>query len=142
MTRKQQQWARVCEDSQAAPVVCSPETAATHIRKVIERTNGYEFEHVVALFLNNQSKIVGSAVVGVGGFDGSNVITSILFKKFFTTKGASKFIVGHNHPSGSLEISQPDRRFTESIHTLSLHLGITMLDSLIVTATTHEQIPL
>ena len=67
MTKQQQEWARVCEESQLAPAVCGPAEAAEAIRKVIEKTNGYEFEHIVALFLNNQSKIIGTAVIGIVG---------------------------------------------------------------------------
>lgn len=142
MTKQQQEWARVCEESQLAPAVCGPAEAAEAVRKVIEKTNGYEFEHIVALFLNNQSKIIGTAVIGIGGFAGSNATPAILFKKFFTTKGASAFIVGHNHPTGNLTVSEPDYRFTTTMHTLAQQLGVNMLDSLIVTATQYVQIPI
>lgn len=123
-----------------APTICRPEEAADAIRSVVEQVNGYEFEHIVALFLNNQSKIIGATLIGVGGFTGANATPAILFKKFFTTKGASAIIVGHNHPTGSLDVSEPDRHFTKTIRTLSEQLGVVMLDSLIVTATAYTQI--
>ncbi len=141
MTRKQEEWARVEETNASCPVVISPAEAAQHIRKVIEKTNGYDFEHIVALFLDNKSRVIKSAVVGIGGFAGANIMTAVLFKKFFTTKGASYILVGHNHPSGETMPSQQDIQFTKVIRDLCTQLGTELVDSLIVTAREHNRIP-
>ena len=46
---------------------------------------------------------------------------------------ATSLIVSHNHPSGSIEPSREDNKFTETLRGASDLLGVTLLDHLIVT---------
>lgn len=139
--KSRKQWAKVCDEANKSQVICSARIAADIICDIVESTNGWEFEHLVALFLNNKSNIVGSAVVGIGGFNGAQLAPAILFKKFFTTRGATAFIIGHNHPSGNITPSQQDVMFAKNLKSLSDQLQVRMLDCLVVTATDFTNIP-
>ena len=57
-----------------------------------------------------------------------------------TLDGANRLIVAHNHPSGSLEISQADRDVTNRLAEAGKLLGITLIDHIVVTKSKYRSI--
>ena len=89
-------------------------------------------EHFNVLFLNRQNKVIGWANVSTGGIDATVVDVKHLMKLALLTN-ATGMIVFHNHPSGSLAVSNADRAITEKIKSACQTLELQLLDHLIIT---------
>lgn len=141
MSTKQREWIKLTELIEDSPTITSPREAAETVRFFIEETCGYPFEHMVAIFLNNLNHIVGHTLIGIGGFASAQMIPPLLFKQFFETPGATALIIAHNHPSGTIEPSEPDLAFANYLSGLCNALQIQIVDQLIVTAGSYSRIP-
>mgnify|MGYP001209476736 FL=1 len=141
MSTMQRDWIRLTELVDDNPTITSPREAAEIVRHLIEKTCGYAFEHMVAVFLNNLNHIVGHALIGIGGFASAQMIPPLLFKQFFETPGATALILAHNHPSGTTEPSEPDMVFANYLSGLCNALQIQIVDQLVVTAGSYSRIP-
>jgi len=107
-------------------------SAYNHITSVIKN---WEQENFVVLFMNNQNKVIHKEVLFKGASNACSVDPLVIFKKFFKYPKANTLIIGHNHPSGCLSASTADEEITKRIRNGCYILGITFLDSLIVTET-------
>jgi DNA repair protein RadC len=102
------------------------------VARFIERWVGTDDrEHLVAIFLDADCRIVGAHVVAVGSLDHAHTTAREVFKAAIVAN-AHGLILGHNHPSGCLDPSESDIRSTKKLIYLGTMLGIRVLDHVIV----------
>ena len=71
-------------------------------------------EEFWVLYLNNSNKVIHKAQLSKGGMTGTVVDPRIVFKKALEYNAIS-LILTHNHPSGKLEPSDPDKELTRRL---------------------------
>jgi DNA repair protein RadC len=91
-----------------------------------------QHEEFWVLFLNNSNVILSKQQLSKGGITGTLVDIRLLMKKTLEI-GAIAIIVCHNHPSGTLLISEADKNITTKIKTACTTLDVKLLDHLIIT---------
>jgi len=91
-----------------------------------------EHEEFWVLFLNNSNTVLSKQQLSKGGITGTLVDVRLLMKKALEI-GAVALIVCHNHPSGTLKISEADKQITTKIKNAGMALDIKLLDHLIIT---------
>ncbi|MCR9182010.1 MAG: DNA repair protein RadC [Flavobacteriaceae bacterium] len=84
------------------------------------------------LYLNNSNKIIHKEQSSKGGITGTLVDVRLVLKKALEV-GATGIILTHNHPSGTLIASEPDKMLTRKLKTASESLDIKVLDHIIIT---------
>jgi len=84
------------------------------------------------LFLNNSNKVIYKSQISKGGITGTVVDARIVFKMALE-HNATGIILVHNHPSGVLQESEPDRQVTRQLKAGGDALSIKVLDHVIVT---------
>lgn len=92
------------------------------------------FETFYVMFLNNANKVLRYRCISSGGITSTVVDPRLIFREALYT-GATKLLLCHNHPSGSLRPSQADIRITHKIKDLGLLFDIAVLDHIIVSET-------
>ena len=117
------------------PVVDSPEKAVALLANIRDKKQ----EHFVCLTLDGASRLVAQRVITIGTLTASLVHPREVFADAITDRAAS-IIVAHNHPSGSLEISQADRDVTDRLIEAGKLLGITLIDHIVVTKSKYRSI--
>lgn len=90
-------------------------------------------ESFVVLALNRSNSVIAWKTVSVGGVSSTVVDPKTIFH-FLISVNASGFIVSHNHPSGTQDPSEQDKRITQKLKEGGKLLDITLLDHLIVSA--------
>jgi len=89
-------------------------------------------EEVMAMLaLDSQNSLIGIFEVAVGSLTKNLANPREILKRAILCNAAS-IILGHNHPSGSLEPSREDVDFTEKIMEASDFVGINFFDHIIV----------
>ncbi len=102
------------------------------VARFIERWVGAsDRENLVAIFVDAECRIVGAQVVAVGSLDHAHTTAREVFKGAIIAS-AHGLILGHNHPSGSLDPSESDIRTTKKLAYLGRMLGVRVLDHIIV----------
>ena len=91
-----------------------------------------QHEEFWVLFLNNSNVILSKQQLSKGGFTGTLVDIRLLMKKTLEI-GAIAIIVCHNHPSGTLVVSEADKNITNKIKSACFTLDIKLLDHIIIT---------
>jgi len=134
-------WTRFTNWIATKPQITNPNTVVEIARGIIERTCGFETEHIAAVFLSNQHRVAGHSLVGIGGMSSAELLPPLLFRSFFKTRGASGIILCHNHPSGSLEASAQDLIFADHVAALCNALQVRIIDQLTITADSWRRIP-
>ena len=117
------------------PVVDSPEKAVALLANIRDKKQ----EHFVCLTLDGASRLIAQRVVTIGTLTASLVHPREVFADAITDRAAG-IIVAHNHPSGSLEISQADRDVTDRLTEAGKLLGITLIDHIVVTKSEYRSI--
>lgn len=117
------------------PVVDSPEKAVALLANIRDKKQ----EHFVCLTLDGVNRLIAQRVVTIGTLTASLVHPREVFADAITDRAAG-IIVAHNHPSGSLEISQADRDVTDRLTEAGKLLGITLIDHIVVTKSEHRSI--
>lgn len=92
------------------------------------------FETFYVMFLNNANKVLHYRCISSGGTASTVVDTKIIFREALEA-GATRLLLCHNHPSGSLRPSQADIRITHKIKELGQLFDIDILDHIIVSET-------
>lgn len=87
----------------------------------------------VALYLNNSNKIMAAEIITIGSMKSVTSDVSGIARQAVTI-GASGVIVGHNHPSGSKQPSEADRREAKKLKNALKTLDISLLDSIVLTS--------
>jgi DNA repair protein RadC len=90
-------------------------------------------EFLAILLVDSQSNFLGIATVAIGTL--SDVRSSVRDVLSHVIAGrAHAFIIGHNHPSSSLEASPQDIAFTEAIKSACDIMDMVLLDHIIVSS--------
>ena len=90
------------------------------------------FETFKIVLLSNSNIVKGISTLSTGGLTGTMVDIRILFSIALKTLSTG-IILAHNHPSGKLIPSQPDKTLTQKIIKAGELLDIKVLDHLIIT---------
>lgn len=92
-----------------------------------------EFQEEVKIVLLNRANIVlGIYEMSKGGTSGTVVDIKIILGIALKCN-ASSIVIAHNHPSGSLEPSEPDKSITKKLKEACKLLDLNLLDHLIIT---------
>ncbi len=91
-----------------------------------------EHEEFWVLFLNNSNKVIQKQQLSKGGITGTLVDVRLVMKKALEIS-ATALILCHNHPSGTLKISEADKQITAKIKKACMSLDIKLLDHVIIT---------
>ncbi|MBX2878051.1 MAG: DNA repair protein RadC [Saprospiraceae bacterium] len=83
------------------------------------------------ILLNRASKVLDRVRISQGGTAGTVVDAKLVFTRALSLK-ASSVILCHNHPSGSLFPSQPDKNLTQKLLQAGKLIDIMVLDHLII----------
>lgn len=93
---------------------------------------GYkEQEHFLVVFLNNQNAVLGHEILFKGTIDRSVVHPRDVFRVAISMN-ATRIILVHNHPGGTMKASGADLHVTEVMVEAGQLVGIDVLDHLIV----------
>lgn len=88
-------------------------------------------ETFYAAYLNQANKVLSVKQIGEGGISFTPVDIRMIFIKALEM-GAVRFVVGHNHPSGTLKPSEADRTLTQKVAKSGEILDIKVLDHIII----------
>ncbi|MDA0672272.1 MAG: DNA repair protein RadC [Cyanobacteria bacterium] len=88
-------------------------------------------ERFAVLFLDVKHRILGSKVITIGTATETLAHPRDIFREVLR-HGATRIIIAHNHPSGSLEPSTEDISLTRQLLEAAQVLGIPLLDHLIL----------
>lgn len=91
-----------------------------------------DHEEFWILYLNNSNKVIHKAQLSKGGITGTVVDVRIVLKIALEC-GATGLVLAHNHPSGTLTPSEPDKKLTQKLKAAAQNLDIQVIDHLIVT---------
>ena len=117
------------------PVVDSPEKAVALLTNIRDKKQ----EHFVCLTLDGANRLIARRVITIGTLTASLAHPREVFADAITDRAAG-IIVAHNHPSGSLEISQADRDVTDRLTEAGKLLGISLVDHIVVTKDSFQSI--
>ncbi len=108
-------------------------TSSTSVFELMQPVIGeLPHEEFWILYLNNSNKVIEQLQLSKGGITGTLVDVRITLRKALEV-GATAIILAHNHPSGTLRASEPDKQLTTKLITAARSLDIKVLDHLIVT---------
>ncbi len=118
--------------SSERPHITSSRFAFTLLKECWDPGKIEFLEQFKVLLLNQSNKVLGIYEASSGGITGTVVDIRLLFAAALKA-GAVGLIIAHNHPSGSLQPSNPDRYITSKIAKAGELLDIKLLDHLIIT---------
>lgn len=84
------------------------------------------------IYLNNSNKVIYKSQISKGGITGTVVDARLVFKTALEHNAVALILV-HNHPSGVLQASEPDKQVTRQLKAAGASLDIKVLDHVIVT---------
>ncbi|MDO4271827.1 MAG: DNA repair protein RadC [Candidatus Saccharibacteria bacterium] len=96
-------------------------------------------EHLLCLTLDGANRLINKRIITVGTVNSSLVHPREVYADAITDRAAG-IIVVHNHPSGTIEPSQPDLESTKRLRDAGDILGIPLIDHLIITADSYNSI--
>lgn len=114
------------------PIIDSPEKAVEQLADIRDKKQ----EYFVCLTLDGANRLIAKRTITIGTLTASLVHPREVFADAITDRAAS-IIVAHNHPSGSLEPSSADKEVTKRLRDAAELIGITMLDHIIITKSSH-----
>ena len=117
------------------PIIDSPEKAVELLADIRDKKQ----EYFVCLTLDGANCLIAKRVVTIGTLTASLVHPREVFADAIADRAAS-IIVAHNHPSGSLEVSQADREVTNRLRQAGELLGISLVDHIIITKDNFQSI--
>ncbi|MEQ8473430.1 MAG: DNA repair protein RadC [Marinoscillum sp.] len=91
-----------------------------------------QHEEFWVILLKRNNEVIKKVQTSAGGVSGTAVDPKIIFKSALEQL-ASGIILVHNHPSGNLKPSEPDKRLTRNLKQAGEILEIPILDHLILT---------
>lgn len=89
-------------------------------------------EHFWTILLSRNNQISFVDEVSIGNLHSTIVSPREVFR-FAILKGADTIIIAHNHPSGNLKPSEPDKKILKELSSAGEIIGIKVLDALIIT---------
>ncbi len=90
------------------------------------------YESFFIMLLNNNGMVVQWAKISQGGVAGT-VVDTIIVAKYVVETLAKSVILVHNHPSGNLKPSEPDKAMTQKIKQGLSLFDCSVLDHVILT---------
>jgi DNA repair protein RadC len=107
---------------------------AEHAARIIHAlTADSPTEKLVAIFLNCRNHVIGVEVVASGHRSGIAITASEVLRGAIIANAAA-IVLGHNHPSGSLDPSPEDIEMTRALKRACETVQLALLDHIIVTA--------
>ena len=103
-------------------------TAAEYLIPLLKDKTSEVF---VVLPLNRRHDVLDVNMLFTGGTNSCVIDPKMVFR-YLVEKGASGFVVAHNHPSGNLNPSQADIQITRKLKEGSKLFDMSMLDHIIV----------
>lgn len=91
-------------------------------------------ERFYVMYLNHANKVLHYSHISTGTITSALVDTRVIFREALDAS-ATKLLLCHNHPSGSLRPSQADIRITHKIKDVGQLFDIQVLDHIIVSET-------
>lgn len=88
------------------------------------------------IYLNKKNMIIADDLQDVGTVDNTPIYPRDIIKKALNYE-ATSIILLHNHPSGSTTPSRSDIVTTNEIQKICAHLGIMLIDHIIISAESH-----
>lgn len=110
-------------------------TTLSHIRERYSRLQGKQKEHLYAVYLSNDNKVIGDKLISLG----QSMQTSLDVKDIVRTAvltDASAVVLVHNHPSGNCSPTGSDLKATEKVQTALQTFGVELLDHVIISRET------
>jgi len=113
-----------------------PEDVAAVLAKILaaEPPNIAEQEHIWILILGSKLQIKEIHLVHLGSWEECQVCIPVLLRAVLVA-GSERFILAHNHPSGSIYPSDGDHDLIKRTRKAAETVCLCMLDALIVSAT-------
>nr|WP_027079925.1 DNA repair protein RadC [Luteimonas mephitis] len=105
-----------------------PKTAKDFFR---DKLSGLQREVFAAAFLDSRHRLIEYAELFYGTIDGAEVHPREVVRQAIQTNCAA-IIVGHNHPSGSVEPSAADRAVTARLKQVLSLVDVRLLDHIVV----------
>ena len=90
-----------------------------------------EQEEFWVLLLNQATRLIDKVRISTGGIDGTYTDVRTILREALLQR-ATQIAVVHNHPSGNIQPSQPDRTLTEHIRRAADTMNIRLIDHVIV----------
>jgi DNA repair protein RadC len=115
--------------NQEMTVIDKPEIAAKQFEDIRNRKQ----ECVMLLTLDGARRLINKYLVSVGTLTASYAHPREIFYPAIEDRAAS-IIIGHNHPSGKLAVSEEDKEVTKRIHAVGDLMGIPLDDHIIVSS--------
>ncbi|HFH9838026.1 TPA: DNA repair protein RadC [Streptococcus suis] len=100
-------------------------------RQMMHELGDKKQEHLVAIYLNTQNRIISQRTIFIGSVNRS-IAEPREILHYAVKCMATSVIIVHNHPSGNTEPSKNDLLFTETLKKSCDTLGLVLLDHLIV----------
>ena len=100
-------------------------------RKMMIEIGREKQEHLVVLYLDTQNRIIEQRTIFIGTVKRS-VAEPREILHYACKNMATSMILVHNHPSGTVEPSDNDLRFTEKLKRCCDDMGMILLDHLII----------
>src|SRR5699024_4005193 len=88
-------------------------------------------EHKILICLNTKNQIIAYTDLAIGRINYCNLDIKSIFKTILLSN-SSKFVLVHNHPSGTAQASKCDFDLTEKIRQASKIMNVEFLDHIIV----------
>lgn len=98
---------------------------------LVTRIAGLEYEVFCCMYLNNRYRLIAFEELFRGTFHGANVHVREVLKQALKYNAAA-LVIAHNHPSGSTDESDADRRITRQLKSALELVDIKLVDHLIV----------
>lgn len=111
-------------------ITCSRDARNIAIEVLDEKVEYKEYFYIMAM--NNANEVLGIKRISEGGLTATVVDIRLIFQTLLKAHAVA-FIIFHNHPSGTLEASEADKRITRRIKKAADTLDIKLLDHLIIT---------
>lgn len=93
-------------------------------------------EEFWVIYVNNSNKVLQTKQISKGGITGTLVDVRLVLKTALEL-GAVAILLAHNHPSGSLIPSEPDKKITMKLKQAGESMDIRVLDHIIITEKTY-----
>ena len=99
-------------------------------KRFLPYIDDFSQEHFLVMYLDTAHTVLKIECVSKGGITLTVADPRVIFKNAITI-GASKIIIAHNHPSGSLKPSVEDIRLTKKFTAAGTLLDIAVIDHII-----------
>ena len=119
---------RKLETKEEKPIIVSSVDAFQVLNPLLADKPLEEFWIVL---LNQKNRVISSHLISSGGVSGTVADVRVILKLAIEAL-ASGLVLSHNHPSGSVKPSDPDKRLTSKIIKAAELLNVKVLDHIII----------